>query len=153
MNYVFKIKIYTDGDFSLPYVPRGMTYNDCYQYKFKKSYRNIDKAIEDVLEICSYLKDNMHTSRDYVKEYWDRCIDDFVEQLNAFDKNKHEKIYSYMSGNYDGTKFSFYSKDDYVKCNFYASDEELKMIKENRNGVTNAMIKEAVMNLFREGEV
>ena len=148
MKYVFKIDIYTDGDFGFPYVPRGMSCDDGYRYTLEKSYIKEDKAIDDVRAICAYLKEQIHTSRDYVKESWDRCVDEFIKQIDEFDKNEHRTLYSCMYGNYEGTEISFYTEDDYITCGFYATDEEIELFK-NHEGVTNEMVKEAVLNLFR----
>ena len=146
MRYRFEVNIYTDGDFGLPFVPRGMRYDGDYNYSFAEYYKNRETAIESVLRICQFLKEYMHTSRDYVKESWDRHIDNFVEALKNSDSSS---IYEYMGGNYEGTEFKFTSEELYINCGFHVNDEEHDLIKRDKNNVTNEMIKEAVMALFK----
>lgn len=150
MNYTFEIDIYTDGDFHFPYIPCGMEYNDDnYHYYFKKSYKDRDKAIKDVLNICAFLKEQMYTSRDYVKVHCDRCIDNFVERLKASDKAEHERIVEYISGNYD-MEFNFRTEKRYLNYGFYVTEEEFETIKSSTADITSEMIKDAVMTLFKE---
>lgn len=149
MKYIFKIDIYTDGDFNFPYVPRGMIFDDCYRYEFKKSYDNKKDAIKDILEICSFLRKNVHSYKEYKKESIYKCIDSFVEKIKDVEEDfDHGAIREYMYGNYDGTEFLLYTEDDYITCGFYASDEEIELFK-NHEGITNEMVKKAVLDLFR----
>ena len=153
MKYVFKFDIYTDGDFGFPYGPVGMTYDECFRYEFKRSYDDKDKAFKSVLEICSFLKENVRSSREYKKECFYECIDSFVEKVKDGEEDfDHDVIVEYMWGNYDGTEISLYTEDDYIKCGFYASDEEIELFKNNYKGITNEMIKEAVLDLFRNND-
>ena len=148
MNYVFEIKIYTDGDFGFQFVPRGMKYDGGYEYTFEKAYSDRDKAIEDVVDICSFLKSYMHTSRDYVKEDWSMLIDNFVKHLRESSESVYERIEEYMSGNYEGTEFVFRAEAQRVNCSFSVTDEEFEMIRNNYIHVTHSMIKEAVLALY-----
>lgn len=149
MKYIFKIDIYTDGDFGFPYVPIGMTFDGDYRYYFKKTYDNKESAIENVLEICKFLKENVHSFRDWVKEDVVKCINEFIDYVK--DSKKHSNFYisREMYGNYDGTNFMFYTEDDYVDCGFCVTEEEMELIKNSKKGITNEMIKEAVLDLFR----
>lgn len=156
MKYVFEINIYTDGDFSFPYVPLGMTYDGNYTYNFTKEYNckkgnkeNKENAIDDVLEICTFLKENVFSWREYKKESVCRCIDDFIENIKN-NKKEHFYIEEEFSGNYDG-RFVLRTKDDYIKCGFYATDEEIELFQ-NDEGITNEMVKEAVLDLFRNNK-
>ena len=151
MKYVFEIKIYTDGDFGFPYVPKGMTFDGDYGYELRKEYKDRERAIKDILTICGFLKEQINTRRNYVKEYWSECVTNFVKRLEE-SNNIHEYITECMSGNYDGTEISFYTEDDYVEFGFYVSDEEMELIKNNHEKVTNEMIKKAVLDLFRSAE-
>ena len=149
MKYIFKISICTDGDFGFSYVPRGMTFDGDERYEFKKSYDDRNIAIEDVFNICRFLKEQMNTSRKHIKEYWDESINEFVKELKFSENTEYEEVRKYMYGNYDGTEFSFYTENEYVNCGFYATDEEIELIKNNHDGITNEMIKEVVLDLFR----
>ena len=150
MKYVFDISIYTDDDFGFQFVPCGMRYDQFYKYTLEKSYNNRDEAIEDITKICVFLKENIHTSRDYVKEGWDKYIDGFIKRLQESSESAHERVSSRMSGNYDGTEFDFRAEAETVNCSFYVTDEEFKMIAKNDNNVTNSMVKEAVLALFKK---
>lgn len=150
MKYIFKINIYTDGDFYLPYVPVGMKFDGDYRYEFKKEYNDIDKAIKDILKICTFIKKETYSSRNYVREAWFECIDEFMTRVKAVNNTQHNLfIEERMYGNYEGTEISFYTEDDYVNCGFFVTDEEYKLIKDNHNDITKEMIKEAVLGLFR----
>lgn len=149
MKYVFEIKIYTDGDFSFPYVPKGMTFDGDYRYELRKEYKDKERAIDDIEDICGFLFYRIKTNRDYLKRYWHECLTNFRDRLEASD-NIHECITECMSGNYDGTEISFYTEDDYVEFGFYVSDEEMELIKNNHEKVTSEMIKKAVLDLFKD---
>lgn len=150
MKYIFEINVYTDGDFSLPFVPRGMRYDENYSYSFQESYNDREIAIKSILRICEFLKENMYTSREYVKESWNRCIDNFIEGIKNSDSTSlYERVSEEISGNYDGTEFIFEAQEQYINCGFCVNDEEYALIKQNKINVTNEMIKETVMALFK----
>lgn len=148
MKYEFKIDFYTDGDFSFSYIPREMIYDGDYTYTLNKVYSNRDEAIENVLEICAFLKENAYTHKDYLADWWNACIDEFTRKLKASDSVPHERIEINKYGNQE-LKISFNSTEDYITCGFYATDEEIKLFRDNRDGITNEMVKEAILNLFR----
>ncbi len=150
MKYIFEVNICTDGDFGFEFVPRGMEFDGYYTYTFEKSYKDRDAAIKDITNICTFLKEQIHTSRKYVKEDWNRCVDDFVKHLYTSSESAHERVEEYMSGNYDGTEFIFRTEAQRLKVDFCVTDEEHEMIKNNGNGVTREMVKEAVLALFRK---
>lgn len=150
MQYIFQINVCTDGDFCLPFIPRKMKYDEYGDYSLYESYNDRDRAIEDVLSICAFLKENIYTNRDYVKKLWEGCINNFVERLKASDASAEEEITEYISGNYDGTEFIFYVKPQHMKCEFAVTDEEYEMIKQNKNHVTYSVIKETVLDLFKK---
>ena len=103
-----------------------------------------------ILDICSFLKETVHAYKTWVKESWCEHVDSFINKLKNSDKTKHEEVEEYMYGNYDDTCLSFCTEDDYIDCGFYATEEEIELIENNHEGITNAMIKEAVLNLFRK---
>lgn len=150
MKYVFEIEVRTDGDFSLEFVPVGMRHDD-ESYSFRREYNDREIAIEDINSICSFLKSHMHTHRDYVKEMWNNTIDEFIKYLKESVESDHEYVSELMSGNYDGTEFRFYTKEQYVKVGFYATDEEIELIKSNKK-VTDEMIKEVILDLYRNNK-
>ena len=110
MKYIFQIHVQTDGDFCLPFIPRKMKYDTHGDYSLYESYNDRDRAIEDVLSICAFLKECIETPRDYVKRMWEECIDSFVERLKASDMSADEEITEYIGGNYEGTEFCFYAE-------------------------------------------
>lgn len=148
MKYVFEIEVRTDGDFSLEFVPVGMSHDD-ESYSFRREYNDRKIAIEDINSICSFLKSHMHTHRDYVREMWNDTIDRFIKALKESVESGHEYVSSYMSGNYDGTEFIFYTEYQYAKFKFRVTDEELKMIKGKRK-LTEEEIKNAILSLYKE---
>ena len=150
MKYIFEINVCTDGDFCLPFIPRGMKYDENGDYAFKKAYNNREQAIEDIIDICGFLKGYMYTSRDYVKELWNDCINNFIKRIEASDGSVDERIEEYIGGNYEGTEFIFYAEPQRLRCDFAVTDEEHKMIKNNDNEVTSDMIKDVVLALFRK---
>lgn len=150
MKYIFKINIYTDGDFSLPFVPCGMKYDGDYEYTFEKYYKDRNKAIEDVVNICSFLKERICTSKNYIKEIWNTHIDNFVKHLKESNESVYERVEEYMSGNYEGTEFIFRAEAQRLNYSFAVTDEEFEMIHKNDSCVTNSMVKEAVLALFSD---
>ena len=149
MRYIFEVNVYTDGDFGFQFVPRGMEFDGDCGYTLEKSYEDRDRAIKDITNICAFLKEQMDTDRDWVKEMFDRCVDDFVKRLYQSNKSEYKRVEEYMSGNYDGTKFIFRAEAQYIPCSFHVTDEEYAMMKASDKLVTNGMIKEAVLALFR----
>lgn len=149
MTYIFKININTDGDFCLPFVPRGMNYEDDYIYTFKKVYTKRDLAVEDVIDICSFLKENIFTSRDLMKERWDQCIDNFIKSLKESTNTLDEYVEECMGGNYEGTEFIFCAEPYCAHYRFYLTDEERELIQNNKDNVTVEMLKEALLTVYR----
>jgi hypothetical protein len=153
MNYILNINLNTDGDYCLPFVPAGMTYDGyCCSYSLEKNYKNRDEAIKDAIDICIFLKENIRTSRDYVKESFDLHIDNFVDKLRESEFSVNEWIEEYMYGNYDGTKFIFQAKAHKIDCSFYVTDEEFDLISKNDKHVVRSEIKAAVLSLFTKQE-
>lgn len=150
MKYIFEVNINTDGDFYLPFVPCGMKYDGYENYTFTKIYNNRNVAIKDALNICAFLKEQMNTNRKYLKENWNNCINRFVDCLATSNESVSERVEEYMSGNYDGTEFIFRVEAQHFNCEFGVTDEEYEMITKNGSFVTKRMIKEAVLDLFRE---
>lgn len=150
MKYILEIGIYTDGDFNLPFVPRGMMYVDEYTYIYKKTYDDRAIAVKDAVEICDFLKKQMDTSRDYVREDWNECVDNFMKNLKESKETEDEFVTSCMSGNYDGTKFAFYTEKQFVDFRLCVTVEEHKLISENRNRITDEMVKEAILALLKK---
>ena len=153
MNYILTINLNTDDDYSLPFVPAGMTYDDCCcSYSLEKNYNNRDEAIKDAIDICIFLKENIRTGRDYVKKNFDLHIDHFVDKLRESEFSVNEWIEEYMYGNYDGTEFIFRAKAKNINCSFFVTDEEYDLISKNDKHVVNSEIKAAVLSLFTKQE-
>jgi hypothetical protein len=150
MNYIFEINLYTDGDYSLPFVPCGMKYDGDYEYTFRKSYTDRDVAIKNIFSICSFLKENIHTSRDYIKKDWDNHIDHFITKLKTSNPSAPERVEEYMGGNYEGTEWVFKTEAQKIDCSFFVTDEEFEMIKKNDNHISRKDIKEAILSMFRK---
>lgn len=147
MKYIFEIDVYTDGDFCLPFVPSGMSYDDDYTYTFVKEYNDRDVAIKDIIDICDFLRNHMHTSREYVKRDWNECIGKFVRRLEEVGDDLYQNVEAYMSGNYEGTGFRFKQCVQYVNIGFAVTDDEYETIR-GRGDITTEMVKAAVMNLY-----
>lgn len=149
MKYIFEINIYTDGDFYLPFVPTGMKYDGDYEYTFKKYYRDRDEAIKDIVDICTFLKENMLTSRNYVRDTWNARISSFLKKLNKSSQGAYERVEEYMFGNYEGTEFIFYVEAEKFQCDFCLTDEEAEIIKSNKRLVTIGDVKKAILELYK----
>jgi len=147
MKYVFEIDVYTDGDFCLPFVPRGMRYDNDYTYTFVEEYNDRDRAIKDAIDICDFLRNHMHTSREYVKRDWNECIDKFVHRLEGAGDDLYQNVEAHMSGNYEGTGFRFRQHVQHVNVSFGVTDDEYETIR-SRGDITTEMIKAAVMSLY-----
>ena len=151
MEYKLEIDICTDGDFGFQFIPRDMTY-DGEDYHMEKEYTDKQRAFEDALEICQYLHDNVR-GRDYTIEDFKQHMVTFMEHIKMVQNEPSDEFYvsETMSGNYDGTEFQFCGQPKYVNCGFRVTDEEWEIIKQGITaGVTNQMIKEAVINLCKK---
>ena len=151
MEYIFEVNISTDGDFHFPYVPCGMDhYPTNGTYSLEKSYDDKAAAIRDITDICAFLKEQMCTSRDWVREMFNERIDSFVLQLYSSDNTTGTYISEYMSGNYDGTEFIFRVKPNVYNFSLSLTDEESELIRKNGKFVSIGQVKDVVLNLFRQ---
>lgn len=151
MEYIFEVNISTDGDFHFPYVPCGMDhYPTNGTYSLEKSYNDKAKAIKDITNICAFLKEQMDTSRDWVREMFNERIDSFVLQLYKVDDSSDTTYISeYMSGNYDGTEFIFRVQPNRYNFGINLTDEEYELIRKNGKLVTIGQVKDAILALFK----
>lgn len=157
MKYRFTINIYSDDDFCLYFVPRGMEYDDDNStYSFEEEYVNKDICKVDVLEICKLLKQHFFSSRYYVEESFMTCINKFIEDVECgIDDLRSDYLHSLSSavwGNYD-IEFKLEYIPERFHCDFELTDEELQIIKKNKNNVTDEMVKTAVMALYQEKSI
>ena len=150
MKYNFKVTIHTDGDFHFPFVPCGMKGDGYEFYMLDKDYRDRNEAIQDMLNICAFLKEQMQTEREYVRDYWNKTVDCFVNRLQASEARIGEYVYSCMNGNYYGTEFVFEAHPSVYQFELMLTDEEHECINTNKNGVTLGMVHDAVLALFKE---
>lgn len=149
MEYIFRINLSTDGDFALPYTPRGMEYDGAECYELEKSYNDREHAIKDIIDICAFLKEQMQTSRDYVRKDFNKMIDDFVTRLCSTDDTAYTYVNECMCGNYDGTEIVFQVVPHKYNISLRLTDEEAELICKNEKLITFEDVKEAILNLFR----
>ena len=157
MRYIFEMDLYPDGDFGFPFlVPCGLIWNDDEgKYTFKKVYLNRKTAVEEINEICSYLKDNVH-GWDYVIDGVRLMFEKFLNELNSNTSNEdlsieNEYVHKEMSGNQDGTEITFSSEPEYY-CDLPWSDEEMNIILHSKIKPTQTDLKQAILNLYKEKE-
>ena len=147
MTYSFELHINTDGDFGFKYGPIGMTYDEgCQSYDLIRVYKDKDNAINDVIGIVDFLKNNISTSRTWVREMWLEHCDNFLEKLWNMD---NDFIYREMFENYEGTVFRFFANSEpCLSVNLLLTEDEYQMVK-NRTDISYNKIKEAVLNLYK----
>ena len=153
MKYIFEINIFTDGDFGLPFVPAGMKYDGEYNYSFRKEYTNRNIAIESAIEICTFLKEQISTHRETVKESWEYHTDEFIRNLKESTESAGERVESYMGGNYEGTEWIFRAEPRTFNFAIDLTDEELELILDVRQGnrIGYEDIKKAILELYTNG--
>ena len=150
MEYIFDINISTDGDFSFPYVPCDMKYYPTSgTYSLNKIYDDKVSAIKDITDICAFLKEQMQTDRDWVKEMFNERIDNFVLRIYEANIDIGTYISEYMSGNYDKTEFAFYVQSNRYNFTLNLTDEEFELIRKNGKNITIWQVKDAVLALFK----
>ena len=150
MKYIFDVSISTDGDFRFPYIPSGMNYySTSGTYSLERFYDDKESAIKDITDVCAFLKEQMTTSRDWVKEMFDKCVDSFVTRVYKAAITPNTYVHEYMSCNYDCTEFTFSVQPNFYNVDLPLTDEEFELIKKNNNLVTVGQIKDAVLDLFR----
>lgn len=148
MKYIFEINIQTDGDFGFQFVPTGMTEENSEWYTFERSYIDRDKAIEDVGNICKFLRENVCAVRDSVIATWHCCIDNFLTELQNSEASVNECVETTADGNYYGTRFLFRAAPKIINFKFDVTDEEYNRILDHRINVKQARIKAAVLALY-----
>ena len=147
MNYILDINISTDGDFWFPFVPRGMEYcESSQQYELGKTYTDLTAAITDITRICTFLKEQVQTNREWVKKDFIACVDNFSRHI--INNTDSTYIHEYMDGNYFGTEFTFSVNLNRRNFSLTLSDEELEIIRKNEKAVTAEQIKDAVVALY-----
>jgi hypothetical protein len=119
-------------------------------YSFTKSYEDKVEAVKDITNICTFLKEQMDTERDWVREMFNDSVDIFVRDLHEADITSDTYIYEGMSGNYCGTDFIFRVKPCEYSFTLSLTDEEFELIHKSIGLVTRGQIKDAVMALFKE---
>ena len=149
MEYIFEVNIVTDGDFSFPYTPRDMDFDNYERYSLDKSYNNMVSAISDITDICTFLKEQLRTSRDYVRKDFNKMIDDFVRRVYEAKDDTNTYVIEQLSGNYDGTELVFRIQPRKYSINLRLTDEDYELIHKNEKLVTIEQVKEAVLALFR----
>lgn len=152
MKYIFKINIQTDGDFGFQFVPIGMTQESYGWFSFERTYTDRVKAIEDVEEVCRFLRENIHTSRDSMVERWHTCIDNFLDSLRNSEASIEEYVEENIYGNYDGTEFIFRAAPNVVNFKFDVTDEEYARILDHRINVKQEKVKAAILALYDDSK-
>ena len=152
MKYIFTINIQTDGDFGFQFVPRGMEQENCDWFKFERIYIDRADAIEDVEEVCRFLRENIHTSRDSMVETWHTCIDNFLNSLRNSEASINEYVEENIYGNYDGTEFLFRAAPNVVNFKFDVTDEEYARILDHRINVKQEKVKAAILALYDDSK-
>jgi hypothetical protein len=151
MEYIFEVDIVTDGDFHFPYIPCDMRYYPTNgTYSLKKSYDDKESAIKNVTDICAFLKEQMDTDREWVREMFNNCVDIFVRDLHEEDITSYTHIYEEMNGNYSGTEFIFHVNPNRYDFSLNLTDEEFELIRKNGKLVSIGQVKNAVLDLFRQ---
>ena len=148
MEYILEININTDGDFYFPYIPCGMEFFDGSGiYHLQKSYKDRDTAIEDISEICSFLKAQMRTDREWVQTDFNTRIDLFAQRLTELSPINN-CISECMVGNYDETYFEFSVRPQRYIIELNLTDEEHELIRSGSKFVSIGDIKSAVLACF-----
>lgn len=150
MHYKFEIYLQTDGDFKYSFVPSGMCY-DGINYSLVKEYGDRRSAVDDINEICSFLKENI-SGQDYVIKKVQLMFGGFLHKLNSKTSDKdlsaeNEYIGRQISGNYDGTEVVFRAEPQRF-LDLPWTDEEMKIIYASRKP-TQKEIKEAILSLYQ----
>lgn len=146
MDYILEIKLYTDGDFGFPYIPRDMNYSG-YDYSLKKKYRNKEEAIHDTLDILNFLERNVQFGN------WDgdlfyECLSEFREKLANSVEHDDINIFCARYGNQE-IFINFYSKPKMVKVEIAVSAEEYEKIQNVRRKMQSEDM-EKVMSEIKE---
>ena len=149
MEYIFEVNIATDGDFSFPYTPRDMDFDNDERYSLDKSYNNMASAVSNITDICAFLKEQLCTNRNYVRKDFNKMIDNFVSRVYESEDSTNTYINEYLSGNYDGTSFVFRIQPRKYPLNLHLTDEEYELIRKNEKLVTIEQVKNAILALFK----
>lgn len=151
MKYRLKISINTDGDFYFPYVPCGMT-RDGEKYYFRQEYRDREAAALAAYDICQFLKSQLKTNKDYVKEDIERAFNSFATSLHTFKLSSDEYVAEYVWGNYSGTEFLLEETPLYYKISFKVNDEEAYRIQRMVGRLKDEDVKKAILDLCERAE-
>lgn len=139
MRYKFELCFYTDGDFGLDFMPRGMKYDDCGTFSYNEEFSDLGMATEKINHILTKIESELH-GRDYVVNNVLGMISKFKYELS----NHSTDIYVSMSGNQDGTEISFYQIPNYYSVKIECSDDEAEMLENGLESYTNETISNAV---------
>ncbi len=138
MRYVFDLYFYTDGDFGLDFIPKGMKYG-YERYDYSEEFSDLDIAVEKIDHILTKIESELH-GKDYVVDDVLGMISEFRDRLIL---NHSTDIFVSIGGNQEGTEMRFYTIPNTYKVKFECSDAESEMLKNASNyGKLNALSQE-----------
>lgn len=138
MKYKFELCFYTDGDFGLDFIPKGMRYGG-EMYNYSEEFNDLDMAVEKIDYILTKIELELH-GRDYVVDRVLGMISEFRDKL----LNHSTDIYVFMSGNQEGTEISFYQIPNTYRVKFECNDDEAEMLKNDLKPYSDETISNAV---------
>lgn len=105
IQYMLHLTICTDGDFCLAEVLPQMCHED-EAYSITLSWKDRDTAVKEAIEFLEWLRGNLRISptRNWLIQDWTERIDAAIAGIERDDFAEF-----YISGNYEGTQFSFES--------------------------------------------
>lgn len=140
MRYKFELCFYTDGDFGLDFIPRGMRYDDCGIYSYNEEFSDLDIAAERIDHILTKIESELHGK--------DSVVDDVLDMISEFrDRlilNHSTDIFVSIGGNQEGTGIRFYQIPNTYRVKFECSDDEAEMLKTGLKSYTDETISNAV---------
>jgi len=148
MQYTFKLEIYTDSDFSFPYIPIGMKYGiEC--YSLEKDFKNKEAAVKYIKDISEFLKTHI-TGDKYAIESFKSMLERFCKNLEDKPNNHFHSCVDYMGGNYEGTSISLEQTLNKVYITeLFLTDEEYDLYKSAKY-LSLGDIKDAVLEKCKE---
>ena len=139
MRYTLMLHFVTDGDYGFRLIPPEMKF-DGEDYYLNKSFQNFSDLRTYLNAIIPDFLNNI-TGRDWEVNTIKEKLSTLLENVNG--ENGENAYYDCMSGNQDGTEFTYFSSTYNVRFEIEMDDELFQ--KYRQSGLTAFRVKDLVI--------
>lgn len=139
MRYNLRFRFVTDGDYGFRFVPSGTEF-DGEDYYLEKPFHNFTALSKYLNDVVPGFLDNI-SGRDWEVNTVKEKLSALLEHVNG--ENGEKAYYDFMSGNQDGTEFTYSPSMYNVPFDIKMDDELFQKYKES--GLTTLRVKDLII--------